>query len=375
MKVLLLWTGGVVPAYWEFFSALGSRCVLRVLAPHRWVHGSTEFTAQDWPAPPAAFTLVAARFWRLGSAFYLVPGFALQLLRFGPDLVYCMDEADRPATVLHLWLARLLRPRALRVNYNLQNLVAPRYHRFRHRLSLRCQRAWLHGAVATSGEAEAVLRARGFALPTARIPLFASEREFFPASPVEKANLRRRFGAPEARTLIVYAGSLARAKGVDSLLHALPRHPGLYLLLAGSGELEAEARALPVTAGKWLGPLHLPALRALYQAGDCVILPSRDTPVWKEQVGRALLEGILCGCLGLGSDGGFIPELLGTPETLFAQGNAEDLHRLLAALPLPQTPRLRERQHARVLATYTASVTAAATFAFFQDLSPSEKAP
>jgi glycosyltransferase involved in cell wall biosynthesis len=284
-----------------------------------------------------------------------------------------MDEADRPATFFHLALARLFRPRALRVNYNLQNLAAPAYRRRHHRLWLRLNRGLLQGTIAAGSEAEAVLRGHGFSAPRARIPLFASETIFRPAAPGEKADLRRRFGAPGACILLVYAGSLSRAKGVDLLLTALPKIPGLYLLLAGNGELEKEAAALPSRCGRHLGALGTDRLRELYQSGDYVILPSRDTPAWKEQVGRVLLEGILCGCLGLGSDSGFIPELLGTPETVFPQGDADALEVLLRRLPLPQAGRLWENQRNRVRERFSAQSVARATADFFKGLTPGEK--
>lgn len=366
MKVLLVWSGAVVPAYQDFFSELGKQCTLRVLAPLSWVHGSKKFDLAAAPDSNPDFALIPARFWRLGGARYFVPKFLWELLRFQPDVLYFMDEADRVSTLCHFACARLLCPRALRINYNLQNLPAPSYHRWHHRLCLRWNIALLQGAVAANAEAATVLRGHGYRGPMANIPLFASEKIFFPASPTDKMNLRRRFGVPEKCLLLIYAGSLSKAKGVDLLLQAIPRHAGLFLLLAGSGELESEAKSLPSSQGRYLGPLPLPRLRELYQCGDCVILASRDTPAWKEQVGRMLLEAILCGCLGLGSDSSFIPELLDTPETIFPQANADALDAFLGRLPLAQSYKLWEKQRGRVRQHFSAAVVGQLTGEFFQ---------
>ena len=97
--------------------------------------------------------------------------------------------------------------------------------------------------------------------------------------------LRRELGeiiAADGVPLLVAAGRLARQKGFDLLLAALPAllagHPGLHLCLAGEGP---ERRRLAAQAGDlglggrvhFLGERHdLPALLA---AADLVVLPSR----------------------------------------------------------------------------------------------------
>jgi glycosyltransferase involved in cell wall biosynthesis len=115
-----------------------------------------------------------------------------------------------------------------------------------------------------------------------------------------------------------------------------------------------------------MGALAGADLRRFYQAGDYVILPSLTMPDWKEQIGRSLLEGILCGCIALGSDSGHIPELTLFPQAAFRQGDAESLAALLAALPLADAAAVREAQSRNVKARFTAVAVAGATWDFLE---------
>lgn len=64
---------------------------------------------------------------------------------------------------------------------------------------------------------------------------------------------RRRFGIPEGVPLVLYAGRLAREKNLGLLFEAFPRVvravPDAWLLVAGSGPEEPEARRLAAASG------------------------------------------------------------------------------------------------------------------------------
>jgi glycosyltransferase involved in cell wall biosynthesis len=88
---------------------------------------------------------------------------------------------------------------------------------------------------------------------------------------------------------------------------------------------------------------------------DVLVLPSRTTPVWKEQFGRVLVEAMSCGTPVVGSDSGAIPEVIGDAGLIFAEGDAEALAACLRRLA--QSPELRrelgERGRRRVAEHYT----------------------
>ncbi len=98
---------------------------------------------------------------------------------------------------------------------------------------------------------------------------------------------------------------------------------------------------------------------------DVLVLPSRTTRVWKEQLGRVLLEAMACKVPVVGSDSGAIPAGL-----IFPEGDVAALAGCLQRLR--DSPELRrelgERGYARVLAHYSQERVAARTAAFYRQL-------
>lgn len=364
MKTLLIWTGAVVPAYRQFFQELGKRLRLKVLGPKKWTHGSRDFDASG--ATGAGYDLAVTAFLPARSARYLIPALPFHMWSFRPDAVYLMDEMDRPGVFLNALLAKLAWPKARIITYSLQNIERPAYHRWHHRLALRLNRMLVSRAAAASREAADVLRAQGWRGPTRVIPLFASETVFKKPSDPADAEARRRKNFPEGTIVLLFAGSLSEAKGLLLLARVLPRFPRIRLVTAGGGPLEVTLREMLGPQWTHLGSLEGEALAEFYRSGDYVILPSVNTADWKEQIGRSLIEAILCGCAALGSDSGHIPELTLAPEATFRQGDAESLAELLSTLPLRGVEALRARQHRNVTERFTAAAVAKATAEFLR---------
>jgi glycogen(starch) synthase len=87
--------------------------------------------------------------------------------------------------------------------------------------------------------------------------------------------------------LLVFAGRLVHEKGVQTLLDALPalrrRHPGLRLIVAGTGsyadQLQARARTRRVARGvEWAGFVAEDHLARLFRAADAAVVPSLYEP-------------------------------------------------------------------------------------------------
>jgi glycosyltransferase involved in cell wall biosynthesis len=78
-----------------------------------------------------------------------------------------------------------------------------------------------------------------------------------------------------------------------------------------------------------------------YAQLDVLVLPSRTTPTWKEQFGRAIVEALWCGVPVVGSDSGEIPWLIGLTGggLVFAEGDRAALAAQLARLRMD--PQLR----------------------------------
>jgi glycosyltransferase involved in cell wall biosynthesis len=103
---------------------------------------------------------------------------------------------------------------------------------------------------------------------------------------------------------------------------------------------------------------------------DVLVLPSRATPVWKEQFGRVLTEAMACRVPVVGSDSGAIPEVIGEAGLIFPAGDASALAGCLARLQAEPALRaeLAERGYQRVLRHYTQAGLAERTAQFYRQL-------
>jgi glycosyltransferase involved in cell wall biosynthesis len=110
-----------------------------------------------------------------------------------------------------------------------------------------------------------------------------------------------------------YAGRLAPEKGLGDLVAAVCRlRAPVELLLAGNGELREvlDGQPIPGSRVRVLTGLSHDQMAGAYGRMDVLALPSRSTPRWKEQFGRAIVEALWCGVPVVGSDSGEIPWLI-----------------------------------------------------------------
>ncbi len=122
--------------------------------------------------------------------------------------------------------------------------------------------------------------------------------------------------------MVLYAGELKKEKGILTLVNAINGLSGIRLLLIGSGELvEKIKKNNNVEIINWM---EREALYAYMKKAKTVILPSE----WDEAFGRILIESIYNGTIGIGSDRGGIPEVLGFDEKyIFHAGDADGLRK------------------------------------------------
>jgi glycogen(starch) synthase len=157
-------------------------------------------------------------------------------------------------------------------------------------------------------------------------------------APEQVAAARRRWGGEGP--LLAYGGRLVHEKGVQDLLAAVPRlrrrHPGLRLVVAGTGpaagELRDRARALRLGRGvTFAGFIPDAELAALVAAADCAVVPSRYEPF-----GMVALEAAAAGTPVAVAEVGGLAEIVtdGVTGVRFAPGDpaalAAAVDRLLA---------------------------------------------
>jgi glycosyltransferase involved in cell wall biosynthesis len=165
---------------------------------------------------------------------------------------------------------------------------------------------------------------------------------------------------------IAFVGRLVSDKGVDLLLRALDllKQDGLSpdLTIVGTGPEENDLRRLAATLGldkqvTFVGQKSGAAIAEILNRHLILAVPSR----WAEPFGVVALEGIACGCIVVGSEGGGLKEAVGPCGLTFENRNVEalaaELKRVMTESKLQSTLRERADEH---LAKFQSSAVAAA---------------
>lgn len=136
---------------------------------------------------------------------------------------------------------------------------------------------------------------------------------------------------------LVFLGRLISDKGADLILEALGKlkKQGLTpkLTIIGSGpeepNLRQQVKELDILEQvKFRGAKMEKELTQLLNNHQIMVLPSR----WQEPFGIVALEGIACGCVVIGSEGGGLKEAIGPCGVTFPNGDVEALTQTLLDL-------------------------------------------
>ncbi len=127
-----------------------------------------------------------------------------------------------------------------------------------------------------------------------------------------------------------YVGRLLPMKGVDLLVKALADLGDVSLEIVGTGpekgSLEKLARRLGVEIRvRFLGAMSAESIREKMATWDLLVLPSRTTTLWMEQLGRVLIEAMSLGVPVVAATTGSIPWVVGDAGILFSEDDLPGL--------------------------------------------------
>lgn len=193
--------------------------------------------------------------------------------------------------------------------------------------------------------------ALGFPRERSRVIPYGVDVERFSPDSGRASGWRQRLGVPPEAPLVLAVGRMARKKGFEVLLEALPavlsRHPEARVVLAGGGDLldELRRRAAPVARRVLFpGAVGHDELPDLYRAADLFVLPAvHDQRGNVDGLPNVILEAMASGLPVVASGISGIPLAVIDEETglLLPEGDAgalaSALDRLLA------TPALARR--------------------------------
>ncbi len=357
------------PTMWRKVEAMAAYpdIQIRTIAPARWKDAF--LTAHQMDARYPRDERIALPMWGPLTdphrGIYRTLTFGMRAFR--PHIVHAEEEPDSLAALQVALARQLFAPRAALVLHTWQNL--DRVKRQAVRAVIRISLAAADAVCCANQEAVELLQRWGYTRPTPLIPAMGVDTETFrPCTP------------PSSGFHIGYVGRLVPEKGVDTLLDAValllrqrPSAP-VSLTIVGSGPYEPALRERAARVHlqpriQFLGGMTPEWVAQVLCGLHVLVLPSRTTPVWKEQLGRVLLEAMASGVPVIGSDSGAIPEVIGDAGLLFPEGDAEALADSLALLL--QDRRLWNDLRRRGLARaqeYSQAALAERTRAFYSEL-------
>lgn len=237
------------------------------------------------------------------------------------------------------------RPRPLLVSYAIENLAPatlvrnlPFKARWRHRLrhlTTPLLWRWLDRIVYGTAQAQAVY-ARAFSR-SPRGPHGVLIEALPAPEPAAEASRDQ---------VILFLGDLSERKGFTDVMDAWPAVrsavPGARLLMIGHGAGADAVNALAATDERVTAIIDPPRgeIARRLRAAKVLVLPSRRRPLWREQVGLPLVEGLANGCL-----------IVTTTETGIADWLSRHDHWVLPEADLPE--RLAEALVRAVTSTRT----------------------
>ncbi len=184
---------------------------------------------------------------------------------------------------------------------------------------------------------------RGFPRPVAHLPYFTNRSDDW-KSPGPR---------PQERPYFLFVGRLEVIKGLDTLIRLWDRLPEFDLLVAGTGNHEAELRAMAASNPRirFLGPLSQKDLSALYCHAVASLVPS----ITYETFGIIIIEAFARKTPAIVRDLGALPEVVEDSGGGFVYRSDEEL--IAAMRQMAGSERLRaelgEKGHAAFLRWWT----------------------
>ena len=283
----------------------------------------------------------------------------LLLKEVKPDLIHCEQGASALSYTQLILCSKLLRLSVPFIFFTWINWQAPR--RWSDLLLwdwiVRFNTFHTAGIIAGNQEAQRLLRQQSMTCPILVLPQLGVSHDIFKP---------KKEGACEKKITkrLLFVGRFVQEKGIFLLLEAfssLARHyQDWELVFIGKGEEEASLQIirdqLQLTDRVFIKPaMPHAAVAHEYHQADLLVLPSYDTPLWKEQFGHVLIEAMAARCCVLGSTAGEIPQVIADAGLCFEQKDIKDLTQKLALLMGDDLLRASyaEKGYQRALKEYT----------------------
>jgi len=319
---------------WITFAQQYPETNVTVIFPTTWPTTLFEHKADisdEYYLPNCRFVALPAH--RTGNELlyiYKSPSLFRILRQAKPDLIHVEQGYSAVVYAQANIMGKLVNPKITSTFFTWINWEV--HESFKHKLFFRplekLNLASAHGAIVGNQDAKKLLLKKNFAKPIFVIPQLGVDTTIFKPEPAEQG----------ARKRIGFVGRFTHEKGIFTLLEAFADlahfFPEWDLVFVGKGpdEEKLKERILHHNLHERthvLAPVPHDQVAHIMNSFAILVLPSHDTPHWREQFGHVLIEAMACGIPVIGSDAGEIPHVIGTAGRVVPQ---KDVQALLAEL-------------------------------------------
>jgi len=308
-----------------------------------------------------------------GFSFYKL---ARLLKSFKPDLIH-VEQGDNAFVYFQTILLSKLFCRNTKftfftwINWKAkQSLKYRLIWRFVERFNLRNS----SGAFVGNQDAEKILQDKKFSkFIEVLLQLGVDEKLFKPVLKIDlKIDLKK-------EKYIGCIGRITSEKGVFLLVNAFlsfkDKYPDWKLLFVGDGPAKKDLIKY-INKNKLKDRIEFKQsvcheeIASVIQNLEILVLPSYDTPEWKEQFGHVLIEAMACRVPVVGSNAGNISQVIGNAGLVFKQRDNLDLALCLESLMLKKEFReeLGQKGYERFKSNFSYEIIADKTMSFWQKI-------
>ncbi|MDO6681327.1 MULTISPECIES: glycosyltransferase family 4 protein [unclassified Oceanobacter] len=346
-KMCLIWHEAGNDLYQDRFSALSKLFDLKVYGPRKFM-GKTfqEISKKEWSS--ALFDCFLVMHWLTYFSYKMIR--SVRKERF--DIIYIHEE---PHSLLAFFIV-IFCPAKVRVLETSVINMKGNFKGFNFLEKIVYKK--IDAILPKNKEVAQVLVARGADKNKIYSPIGNGvSKETFDV--VDKIKARKKmFGDSfEGKLVLGFAGRIWQPKGLEILI-PLAQENNYKVIVCGGVLDDWLLDKLKKSGVLYIGELKKNELNCFYSSLDIFILPSLNTPYWREQFGRVCAEAIYCGTPAIGSNVGGIPMVIGEQNT-FEAGDIDSLRAKIKNLRDDQmrVDKLQE-QHEHVVENFSWSAIA-----------------
>ena len=379
MRVLVIGHAYISPINrekWQVFSKKYSDIQIKILIPKFWPATLFEIEAGNLSGYNSEnCEFVSFKTFKSGNEVLYGYNFfnMINLIKnFNPDLIH-VEQGDNAFSYFQaILLAKIFCKKTKFIFFTWVNWEEKRSWKYKlfWKIIEKFNLFFSNGAIVGNSDAKSILRKKGFRPPVEVLLQLGVNKKRF--KQIFEKSLEK-----QDKKYIGFIGRIVREKGIFNLVDAFAmlykKFRNWNLLFVGDGVNKKELleyvhkNNLEDRIEFRKSVAHEQVYKILNEL-DIFVLPSYDTPNWREQFGHVLIEAMFCKIPIIGSDAGEIPNVIKDAGLIFKQKNVNELFICLKKLIEDRDLRqeLKQKGYKHFCKNYSYEIIAEKTYNFWK---------